>query len=393
MTGRGPLRLVATVAIVAIAYHVLTHHVFGMRNASRHGSDTPMEHVNDHMTEHAPPSPGVVTPPSATPPSVTSPSVTSPSVTPPAVHVTAVIPDTAGHAAHDSADADDDDNNDADDDDAPSTAARGYDAARTLTIGRQLHGGRDSAALMHVKVSYGVGTLGIAPADAPWLYNVRWAYTGTNRNAAVHYDTAAHALDIGATSKSNTVVFPGKHDTRGNDVHVALARGVPLDLDVEFGAGEGDLQLGGLSLRELSISTGASEATVRFDAPNPVSLERMKLEVGAAAFKAVGLGNAHVQALTVEAGIGDVDLDFSGHWTGDMTVDMDAALGAVHIHVPRGVVVEQTKDKTVIGSMDDNTGGTAGAGGPQTPGGPLYHLRFRGTTTLGAIEFDRAVAN
>jgi hypothetical protein len=296
--------------------------------------------------------------------------------------------------AQDTTDDDNDSADDADDDnDKPSTPSHVRGGVRTLTLGRQLRAARDTAALMHVTVEYGVGTLNIAPADAPWLYNVRLAHLDRDKGQSVRYDTATRTLSIGGESGSSGMKIGKHNNSDDSNLHIGLARGVPLTMKIEFGAGDADIRLGGLSIRDLAISTGASDATVRFDAPNPVVLDRLRLEVGAAGFKAVGLGNAHIQTLLVEAGAGDVDLDFGGHWTGDISLDLTAALGAVHIHVPRGVVVDQLSGKVVLGSTDDNTGGSAGAGPPQTPGGPIYHLRYRGTTTLGAIEFDRQVAN
>jgi hypothetical protein len=263
---------------------------------------------------------------------------------------------------------------------------------RTVVTGRQIHAARDTAAPMHVKVVYGVGTLHVAPADAPWLYNVHMAYDQPDKEQTIRFDTASRTLAIGG-GPDNDIHIGKRNDSDDSDLRVGLARGVPLDLRVEFGAGDAVLQLGGLSLSNLAVSTGASDATVRFDAPNPIVLDRLKFEVGAAGFKAVNLGNARAKTLIVEAGAGDVDLDFGGHWTNDVTLDLTAALGAVHVHVPRGVVLDQTGSKVVIGSTEDHTGGESGAGGPQTAGGPLYHLRVNGTATLGSINYDRQVVN
>jgi hypothetical protein len=309
--------------------------------------------------------------------------------------VVSAAQDTAGDADDNDGDNDKPDN-DNDDDDSHSSAASHHDTGhemRTVTIGRQFRAARDTASPMHVKVVYGVGSLHLAPADAPWLYNVHLAYDRPDKAQNIRYDTAAHTLAIGGGPKSDDIHIGNHNDSEDSDLRVGLARGVPLDMRVEFGAGDMVLQLGGLSVRDLAVSTGASDATVRFDAPNPVVLDHLKFEVGAAGFKAIGLGNAHAQTLDVEAGAGDVDLDFSGRWTADMTVDLTSALGAVHIHVPPGVVLEQTGGKVLIGSSDDRTGGASGAGRPQTPGGPLYHLRVHGTATLGSIDYDRQVAN
>jgi hypothetical protein len=376
MTGRKVIRFGAIIAIVALVAAVSRH--------SGHRS------LGWHRYQH-----GNTT--------VVVPAITVPDVKAPDVRVSdgkGPVVSTSVSVATDTGDADDNDNDKADDDgddDGNQASAGSHHAGdqtmRTVTIGRQLRAAHDTAGLMHVKVVYGVGSLHMAPADAPWLYNVHLAYDSPDKAQTVRYDTASRTLSVGGGSEGDNIHIGKHNDSDDSDLRVGLARGVPLDMRVEFGAGDAVLQLGGLSIRDLVVSTGASDATVRFDAPNPVALDRLKFEVGAAGFKAVGLGNAHAKSLEVEAGAGDVDLDFSGQWTGDMAVDLTAALGAVHIHVPRGVVLDQVGGKVVIGSSEDRTGGASGAGGPQTPGGALYHLRVHGTATLGSIEYDRQVAN
>lgn len=386
MTTRRQIRAAAIVILVALAYAATRHTVrnhMGWRSmrAGHTVVVVPAVHVADVKVPEVP--------------DVKVPDVKVPDVKVPDVStVVSASQDTAGDADDNDSDNDKADNDDDDDSHSPAASQHGGDRGmRTVTIGRQLRAARDTAAPMHVKVVYGVGSLHIAPADAPWLYNVHLAYNRPDKAQNIQYDTVAHTLSIGGGPKSDNISIGKRNDSEDSDLRVGLARGVPLDLQVEFGAGDAVLQLGGLSVQELQVSTGASDATVRFDTPNPVVLDRLKFEVGAAGFKAIGLGNAHARMLDVEAGAGDVDLDFSGRWTADMAVDLTAALGAVHIHVPPGVVLESTGGKVVIGSSDDRTGGTAGAGAPQTPGGPLYHLRVHGTATLGSIDYDRQVAN
>jgi hypothetical protein len=390
MTRRGEIRIAAIVIIVALVFAATRH---SSRRASMiasrlrqvhagawHGA-RPGNTVTVVPTIRMPVIPGHDVPVPGVPPRGSMPSAT-PSVT---------VTDTAADASDD-----DNDNNaadDNDDDNSPAAASGGDHAVRTLVTGRQFHAARDTAAPLHVKVTYGVGTLHIAPADAPWLYNVHLAYDQPDKEQNIRFDTASRTLAIGGGSQSDEIHIGKHNDTQDSDLRLGLARGVPLDLRVEFGAGDAVLQLGGLSLSNLAVSTGASDATVRFDAPNPIVLDRLKFEVGAAGFKAINLGNANARSLIVEAGAGDVDLDFGGHWTNDVTLDLTAALGAVHIHVPRGVVLDPTGSKVVIGSTEDHTGGASGAGGPQTAGGPLYHLRVNGTATLGSIDYDRQVVN
>jgi hypothetical protein len=301
----------------------------------------------------------------------------------------------AHESDEDSDTASDDSNDDSNSDDEADTPTPDHHGSgpRTLDVARMVRGAHDTAALLHVDLSYGTGTLRLLPADPQWLYNVRLNYVPDHDAPSVSYDTGSHSLHVSSSSKHGghgvSIDFGDHSDHGDEELRVALARVVPLDIRFAFGAGDARAQLGGLSVKRLRIETGASDAQLSFNSPDPIPLDDMDVAVGAAGFKATGLGNAHVRHMTVKAGAGDVDLDFGGRWTGDATLEITAALGAVHIHVPRGVVVQRS-GKVFIGSTDDATGATTQ---PQSPGGPLYHLRVHSTMTLGSVEFDRKTAN
>src|SRR5690606_6572605 len=133
-------------------------------------------------------------------------------------------------------------------------------------------------------------------------------------------------LRLGVESKRGVKVRGRQHASR---LDVALGPDAPLAIDLEFGAAQADIELGGLRIRRAEISTGASETTLRFSQPNPERLSVLDIEVGAAALRAEGLGNANVEQLTVDGGLGDVVLDFSGEWRGDMTADIDMGIGSL----------------------------------------------------------------
>jgi len=290
------------------------------------------------------------------------------------------------------ADSDDDSDNDADADtdsdadQAPPAHGRATGSPRTLEVARMLHPARDLGTPLHVDVSYGTGSLSLSPAEGPWLYDVHLRYLPGRGTPNVVYDSLSHSLHAsGSKHGDNVDINFGEHEQRDDDLHVALGRTVPLDLSLHFGAGDVRAQLGGLSVQRLKIETGAAHAVVSFDSPDPVPLDDLEIKVGATGFEATGLGNAHVRHIVVQAIAGDVDLDFGGHWTSDATLEVQAAVGAVHIHVPSNVAVDQSSTKVIIGSSGDMPGVAA----PQTPGGQIYHLHVKSTTTLGSIDYDR----
>jgi hypothetical protein len=123
-----------------------------------------------------------------------------------------------------------------------------------------------------------------------------------------------------------------------------LSPDIPLDLKLEFGAVEADLELGGLHVASLDIETGASDTSLRFSQPNRSTCESLEISMGAAAFEAEGLGNAGCRRLSAEGGVGDLTLDFSGEWKTDMTADITVALGSVTLVVPEDVGVRVEKN-------------------------------------------------
>ncbi len=117
-----------------------------------------------------------------------------------------------------------------------------------------------------------------------------------------------------------------------------------MDLDLEFGAVKADLDLGGLALTGLDLSTGASESTVDVSEPNTSGMQRARFEVGAADFTARHLGNLRADRIEVDAGVGSVALWFDGNWDRDSRVAIDMGLGTLELHVPEGLGIQIRKD-------------------------------------------------
>ena len=113
-----------------------------------------------------------------------------------------------------------------------------------------------------------------------------------------------------------------------------LSDQVPMDLQLEFGAVRADLDLGGLRLRDLELTTGASEAELRVSDPNPEPMESVRVAVGAASLRATQLGNLNMEELILEAGVGDVLLDFHGLRRAETRVHAEMGLGKLEIRIP-----------------------------------------------------------
>lgn len=218
----------------------------------------------------------------------------------------------------------------------------GAQSWRTVTVSRQTSG----EEAVDVRVRFGAGRLTVQPGDPGTLYRMHLRYDEDSFEPVESYE-GGH-LDLGVDGTRHNFRW-GKKDAQ--EMELFLARDVPMALNLEFGAVEADLDLGGLRMTRLDLHTGASESRVNFSQPNPVSMALATLEVGAADFEVRNLGNLNAQKVTVDAGVGHVVLDFQGEWQGNADVSVDMGLGALELRFPEGLGVKLMKD-TFLTSLD-----------------------------------------
>lgn len=227
---------------------------------------------------------------------------------------------------------------------ALSAGAAGAQDWRTTTIMRQV----TNEQSLEVHVGYGAGELHVEPAEGRMLYQASVRYDANAFEPIAHYSNGR--LDLGVDNHDGMDLPDHDHDEAGR-MNLRLGRGVPLDLDFEFGAAMAEIELGGLSVRRLDIGTGASETRVRFSEPNPIALEQISFDVGAASFTARGLGNANAREIMLNGGVAEMELDFSGAWRGNTHLEADFGLGSLTLRVPRDVGVHVRKE-TLLASFD-----------------------------------------
>lgn len=197
---------------------------------------------------------------------------------------------------------------------------------RTLDASRQL---RDTAPLA-VRIEYAAGKLAVRPATTGVLYTMHLTYDADRSDAVSRYDSAAHALVLGLRSEHGTW---NHGDQDAGAMQAELSTRVPMDLTLEVGAVDGDVQLGGLRLTDLTVKGGAADVTISFEAPNPVRMRTMTLEAGAASVKVRHAANAGTERVTANVGVGALDLDFTGPLAHDLDVSANVALGDLTLRV------------------------------------------------------------
>ncbi|MQA89861.1 MAG: hypothetical protein GEU90_06455 [Gemmatimonas sp.] len=207
---------------------------------------------------------------------------------------------------------------------------------RTMTSARQVW---DTAPL-EVDIDYGAGKLTMAPAESPMLYEMEIRYDEEAFRPVAEYDEDERELRLGVDSEHDRRRVRRRVRRRldiqeGATARIGLGRDVPFDMDLKFGAGEADIELGGISLQRFDLETGASETRVSFNEPNPIVAERVSIQAGAADLRVTGLGNTRARRIEFQGGVGATVLDFSGAWQGASTASVEMGIGSVVLRLPR----------------------------------------------------------
>ena len=200
---------------------------------------------------------------------------------------------------------------------------------------------------VRVFVEYGAGRLKVRAGDGGVLYRMSLRYDEDVFEPVS--DLSGDRLRLGVESIGRG--FRIGRRGQGGELDLELARGIPMDLNLKFGAVRADIDLGGLALTDLDLSTGASQSRIDISEPNTMGMSTARFEVGAAEFEALHLGNLNAEQIEVNAGVGEITLWFNGRWQRDARVSIDMGLGALELRIPEGLGVKLRKDGFLV-SLD-----------------------------------------
>jgi len=254
---------------------------------------------------------------------------------------------------------------------------------RTVDISRQLH---DSLP-QRIRVQYGAGRVDVRGSDNAVLYDMHLRYD-ERRGAPVHrYDTASRSAVLGLETRDGAQRFSDRDDS--GELRVALPTSVPLDLDLQLGGTESRLDLGGIMLRSLRLECGATDANVIFSLPNRARMSDLTIDVGAADLLVLHLANANADQIRVQGGVGVADLDFTGTWSHDLTVDAKVAVGKLILRVPPDVGVRLDLHRIIAGFEHDGMVKRDGAWYSTNYDTAPHKLRVHAETFFGQVELQR----
>ena len=221
----------------------------------------------------------------------------------------------------------------------------------------------DGARSAEVRLSFPAGILRLAPGEEVLLEGA-FKYSQAEWKPRLDYRVKKERgeLEVEVEGEFNMGSWKwGDWEDDHNEWDLRLARELPLALKVEFGAGEGRLDLAGLNLQKLHLSMGAGEAEI-------------------------DLRNTSVPDLLMEAGVGSARVDLSGEWRNDLDASFRCGVGSLVLFLPRDVGV-RVEVHGLLGSIE--APGFAKNGGRYTNeayGGGGYELDVSVAGGIGDVE-------
>ncbi len=192
-----------------------------------------------------------------------------------------------------------------------------------------------SAEIVEVDLEFGAGELKISPGGADYLVFGKATYNVEDFKPVIKIEGKQIYLETGNFEISGIPDFNNIEDLE-NQWDLALGN-FPINLSIQAGAYKGDYEFGSLSIKNLEISDGAADVSLRFATPNLVAMDSFRYTTGASNVELSGLGYANFSSFIFRSGAGEYTLDFGGGILRDSVVTIESGVSQVTLVVPEGV--------------------------------------------------------
>ncbi len=208
----------------------------------------------------------------------------------------------------------------------------------------------EGAKKIEVELEFGAGELRILPEDMSEAAVLDVLYDSRRVEYDIEYDVskATGHLSIETNHRKRKSI-----DTDDNKLEMILSTRYPTSLEMDIGACDAEIDLGGIPLEHLDIDVGATSGDIDFSEPNPMRLKEINIDAGASSLDMHSIGNANFELMSFSGGAGSFDLDFRGKYKGESTINIDIGVSSADIILPRGIPARvETSGSNWLSSID-----------------------------------------
>jgi hypothetical protein len=209
---------------------------------------------------------------------------------------------------------------------------------------------------LEMDIEFGLGELMIRAHDKPKTISGIIEYDPEQTKTEVNFSSSGNKafLSIKGESGDNRLIFNDFDlgDEFHNYMDFDLAKGIPTELELDFGLGEANINLTDLSLSYFELDCGLSDVKLEMDRSNKITCERVSISSGLGDFNGYGLGNLNSRKFNLDVGLGAATVDLRGKFDEDMDLSIDVGLGALELILPENVNIKLRVDHSFLSSVD-----------------------------------------
>lgn len=199
----------------------------------------------------------------------------------------------------------------------------------------------EGATTARVKLDMNVGTLRLN-GGSPNLMDAHFEF---NEGYEPKVDYAVH--NGRGELRVDQPSFPKSFNVTRNRWDVRLNDALPIDLEIDNGAGEAEIDASTLSLTSFEFDNGAGESDVKLNG-DQLRLTHVEAEVAAGRLELEMRGAyPSIREMRFEASAGQIRLDLTGEWTSEVDIKVEVVAGEVVVKLPKTVNVIATANTTV----------------------------------------------
>ncbi len=174
---------------------------------------------------------------------------------------------------------------------------------------------KQKAGLIYLNIELPAGILTLDKGTDECL-EARFSYVHDKMAPEVSYHESGKIGNLDIKVNVDDINVNSEEDNKWN---ITLNEEIIYDLDLDFGAGIGNMNFSSIPLRDLDLSLGAGKFNIN-------------------------LTNTSLPTLNFNAGAGEATIDLSGEWDNNFNGDFNCGVGKITLKLPRntGVKVDVT---------------------------------------------------
>lgn len=212
-----------------------------------------------------------------------------------------------------------------------------------------------------VNISFGLGELDLKANKHERRFDGSILYSPSVLKPDISYQAIGKTgtLSIRVHRREDTIYPIAWHkwkNTTGhefqNEAEFMLPSAVPLNASIDFGLGEAEMDLTGLTINHLDINCSLGEMELTMDQPNKTRADFLHIDTGLGEFEGERLGNFRAGDVQIDVGMGSAEVDMRGHNLVDTYIDISVGLGSLELILPENSNIKISAEHNFLSSVD-----------------------------------------